>query len=232
MITSPVEISISKKVSDTLYVLDLSIEKFQPWIPGMFLQLSLEEKSGSEPWLDSKPFSIASWGKPEAKLLVRIEGSFTTQLVKKAENGFKASIRYPFGSFLLNSNDLKVFLAAGAGLSVFLSYIDYMTMNTSDEQITIFHQARKKEEALRRIYWNSLSHNVAIRQYISRERSDEYRYGRFSLQDLYGELEIPSTAYAFYVCGPPGFNNGWLSVLGSKGFKIKAESWINSGEMR
>ena len=231
MITSSVNISLSKRISDTLFLLDLAIEKFHPWIPGMFLQLSLHQKSGSEPWLDSRAFSIASWGKPEAKLLVRMEGNFTRELIDRAKNGFQTSMRYPFGSFLLNSHDSKVFLSAGAGVSVFLSYIDYIKTNNIGEEVIMFHQVRRNEEALRRIYWDDLPDNFLIRQYVSNERSGEHKFGRFSLLDLNKELARPLEKYVFYICGPPSFSVEWSRILGSKGLKVKAESWTNAGGM-
>lgn len=231
MITSSVNISVSKRISDTLFLLDLVIEKFHPWIPGMFLQLSLHRKSGSEPWLDSRAFSIASWGKPEAKLLVRMEGNFTRELVDRAKSGFQASIRYPFGSFLLNSLDSKVFLSAGAGVSVFLSYIDYIKTNDIGEEVIMFHQVRRAEEALREIYWDDLPDNFLIRQYVSKERSGEHKFGRFSLLDLHNELARSLEKYVFYICGPPAFSIEWSRILGSKNLKVKAESWTNAGGM-
>ena len=226
MITSPADISVSKKISESLYLLDVKLDKFRQWVPGMFLQLALEPKSGSEPWLDSRAFSIASWGDADAKLLVRIEGNFTRRLTTLAEGGFKAAVRYPFGSFFLNSNGPKVFLAAGAGISVFLSHLDYLKKNNINEDLIIYHQAKKDAEALEQIYWMDIPDNVSVRQYISREHSILHKNGKFSLEEISFDVGKSIERWSFYICGPPGFNSDWSRILSANGLKAKTESWI------
>lgn len=65
----------------------------------MFKQISLERKNASEPWLDNRAFSFASWGSDEASILVRKEWNFMTTLILKVKEGFITSVRYPFGNF-------------------------------------------------------------------------------------------------------------------------------------
>ena len=226
MITSPANISVSKKISESLYLLDVKLDKFRQWVPGMFLQLALEPKSGSEPWLDSRAFSIASWGDANAKLLVRVEGNFTRRLTTLAEKGFTATVRYPFGSFFLNSKGPKVFLAAGAGISVFLSQLDYLKKNNINEDLIIYHQAKKDAEALSRIYWMGIPDNVSVRQYISRECSTIHKNGRFTLEEISIEVGKSIERWSFYICGPPGFNSYWSRILSANGLEAKTESWI------
>ena len=151
MITTTAKIKLRKKISDNLFLLSINLEKYKEWIPGMFMQISLDVRSGSNYWLDSKAFSFASWGSQEARILVRREGSFTTQLISQSEKGFVASIRYPFGDFLLNSDSDKVFIAGGAGISVFLSYLDFITLRGSDNKVTLlFYSAKRIEGSLMR----------------------------------------------------------------------------------
>ena len=88
MITTNAFISIEKKISENVFVLSVEIERYREWIPGMFMQVSLEQKSASEPWLDSRAFSFASWGSRKAKILVRKEGYFTSTLIEKSLDGF------------------------------------------------------------------------------------------------------------------------------------------------
>ena len=152
MITTTAKIKLRKKISDNLFLLSINLEKYKEWIPGMFMQISLDVRSGSNYWLDSKAFSFASWGSQEARILVRREGSFTTQLISQSEKGFVASIRYPFGDFLLNSDSDKVFIAGGAGISVFLSYLDFITLHGNNNKVTVlFYSAKRIGESLLRI---------------------------------------------------------------------------------
>ena len=66
MITTKAEIRLEKKIGNTLFLLSVTLQRYKQWIPGMFIQLSLTERTASEPWLNGHSFSFASW---EAKKL-------------------------------------------------------------------------------------------------------------------------------------------------------------------
>ena len=227
MITTTAKIKLRKKISDNLFLLSINLEKYKEWIPGMFMQISLDVRSGSNYWLDSKAFSFASWGSQEARILVRREGSFTTQLISQSEKGFVASIRYPFGDFLLNSDSDKVFIAGGAGISVFLSYLDFITLHGNNDKVTfLFYSAKRIGESLLRIYEKDIPSGVTAKQFITDPSSDGYT-GRMNIDTIRKDVsEIRSREY--YVCGPSHFNRYWAEKLGELGAKIKMEQWITS----
>ena len=62
MITTKAEIHLDKEISNTLFLLSVTLQRYKQWVPGMFMQISLKEKTASEPWLDGHSFSFASWG--------------------------------------------------------------------------------------------------------------------------------------------------------------------------
>ena len=226
MITTNAEINIERELSDRLFVLSVKLERYKQWVPGMFMQISLERKSASEPWLDSRAFSFASWGSDEASILVRKEGNFTTTLILKAKEGFITSVRYPFGNFLLNSDRDKIFIAGGAGVSVFLSFLDYLNAkNYTTEKVLLFHSAKRECESLRKIYTKSAANNVLLRQFIT-DKNDPNYTGRFTIRGLLDSFKGTHN-FEFYVCGPPEFNNYWTEEL--KVFSIipKLEQWEN-----
>ena len=226
MITTNAEIRVERELSESLFILSVTLERYKQWVPGMFMQISLERKSASEPWLDSRAFSFASWGCHKASVLVRKEGNFTTALILKAKEGFTTSVRYPFGNFLLNSNKNKIFIAGGAGVSVFLSFLDYLNakMETS-ERILLFHSVRKECESLRKIYTRSLPNNVLLRQFIT-DRNDLNYTGRLTIEALLNSVK-DIINFEFYVCGPPEFNNYWMRQLKVFGIVPKLEQWEN-----
>ena len=227
MITVVAEIKMKKRINDGLFLLSVKLEKYKEWIPGMFMQISLDVKKGSDYWLDSRAFSFASWGSSEAIILVRKEGSFTTELISRSENGFLTSVRYPFGDFLLNSNADKVFLAGGAGISVFLSYLDFISEHHNCNRDTlIFYSAREADEDIFSIYERSLPNGVAIRQVITDPTSSKYT-GRMNIE-VVKEFVSQIKSKEFYVCGPPQFNRYWLEKLGELGVKVKMEQWTNT----
>lgn len=230
MITTPAKIKLIKEVSDTLFLISVELEKYKEWVPGMFMQISLDVRSGSDYWLDSKAFSFASWGSKDAKILVRREGSFTSELISRSKNEFMTSIRYPFGDFLLNSNSDKVFIAGGAGISVFLSYLDYITLRGQYNHNTlIFYSTKTTEESLSKIYEKEVPKGVNVKQFITDPKSDKYT-GRISIDIM--KQEVPEMqSKEFYVCGPPNFNRYWAEKLREPGLKFNIEQWINpSGE--
>ena len=181
MITTNAEIRVERELSERLFILSVTLERYKQWVPGMFMQISLERKSASEPWLDSRAFSFASWGCDKASILVRKEGNFTTTLISKAKEGFTTSVRYPFGNFLLTSDRNKIFIAGGAGVSVFLSYLDYLNVKIdTSEKVLLFHSARKECESLRKIYTKSVANNVLLKQFIT-DRNDPNYTGRLTI---------------------------------------------------
>ena len=226
MITTNAEISVERELSDRLFILSVKLERYKQWVPGMFMQISLERKSASEPWLDSRAFSFASWGSDKATILVRKEGNFTTALISKAKEYFTTSVRYPFGNFLLNSDRNKIFIAGGAGVSVFLSFLDYLNAkNYTTEKVLLFHSVRRKCESIREIYTKNIANNVLLKQFIT-DRDDPNYTGRFNIEALLNSVKDINT-FEFYVCGPPGFNNHWIEKLKVFGIIPKLEQWEN-----
>ena len=226
MITTLARVKLEKKVSDRLFLISVGLEKYKEWIPGMFMQISLDVRSGSNYWLDSKAFSFASWGSPEARILVRREGSFTQELISRSEAGFMASVRYPFGDFLLNSHSDKVLIAGGAGISVFLSYLDFASVQGSNRDTYIFYSMKRTDEDLSRIYERNIPKGTVVKQFVTDSASEGYT-GRMNIDIIKKNVpKIKSKEY--YTCGPPSFNKYWSEELGKLGVKVKTEQWLNS----
>ena len=227
MITTLAHVKLEKKVSDRLFLISVGLERYKEWIPGMFMQISLDVRSGSNYWLDSKAFSFASWGSPEARILVRREGSFTRELISRSEVGFLTSVRYPFGDFLLNSHSDKVLIAGGAGISVFLSYLDFASLQGNSNRDTfIFYSTKMMDEDISRIYERNIPKGTVVEQFVTDSTSDGYT-GRMNIDIIKKNVpEIKSKEY--YICGPPSFNKYWSEELGKLGVKVKMEQWINS----
>ena len=226
MITTNAEIRVERELSERLFILSVTLERYKQWVPGMFMQISLERKSASEPWLDSRAFSFASWGCDKASIIVRKEGNFTTTLISKAKESFTTSVRYPFGNFLLTSDKNKIFIAGGAGVSVFLSYLDYLNAKIgTPEKVLLFHSARKECESLRKIYTKSVANIVLLKQFIT-DRNDPNYTGRLTIEALLNTVKDINN-FEFYVCGPPEFNNHWIEKLKAFGVIPKLEQWEN-----
>lgn len=229
MITTKAEIRLEKEISNTLFLLSVTLQRYKPWIPGMFMQISLKERNASETWLDGHSFSFASWGTEKAIILVRKEGDFTRELVRRSIGGFITAVRYPFGDFFLNSDKNKVFLAGGAGISVFLSYLDFInSTRTHFEDVFLFHATKRKSESIENIYCNIIPNFVLVRSFITGVGESGYT-GRFTIEDLIGAIsDLKDKEY--FICGPPKFNSYWKNELRSLEIFPTIEQWENSGD--
>ena len=227
MITTDAEVKLERLVSDTLGIFTIRPEKVVNWIPGMFLQLSLSRKTASEPWLDSKPFSIASWGGKELKIIVRREGKFTTSLYQKGSEGFIGTVKYPLGNFYLNGKMRKFFIAGGAGISVFTSFLDFMIKNGLEEKLYLMHSVKRSSESVSSLYWFKLPENVTLISNTSRGVHPEGKLPRLTAEDMKGYFDDANN-FQYYLCGPPGFTKYWMETLGKEKVKVKSESWIIS----
>lgn len=226
MITTRAKIRLEKEISESLFLISVTLQRYKQWVPGMFMQISLKEITASEPWLDGHSFSFASWGSEKALILVRKEGAFTTELVRKSMDGFSTSVRYPFGDFMLNSGKNKVFLAGGAGISVFLSYLDYINLaQNSSESVSLFHVSKRESESVRNIYSKNIPDNVSIMQYTTNRDETSYT-GRPTIDDLRNVISDLS-GKDYFICGPPGFNSYWRGLLKNLGISPKEEQWEN-----
>jgi NAD(P)H-flavin reductase len=229
MITTKAEIRLEKEISDTLFLLSVTLQRYKEWVPGMFMQITQKEKTASEPWLDGHSFSFASWGSEKALILVRKEGMFTTELVRRSVDGFTTSVRYPFGDFLLTASKEKVFLAGGAGISVFLSYLDFVNSSGAhSEDVFMFYTTKKASESIENVYWDRLPNFVSVRSFITGDGEPGYT-GRFKLDDLTDAItDLEDKEY--FICGPPKFNSYWKEKLNGLEIYPKVELWESTGD--
>ena len=229
MITTKAEIHLHKQISDTLFLLSVALQRYKQWVPGMFMQISLKEQTASEPWLDGHSFSFASWGSEKASILVRKEGMFTTELVRRSKEGFTTTVRYPFGEFLLTTSKEKVFLAGGAGISVFLSYFDFINSSgTHSKEVFLFYTTKRTSETIENLYWDIPTNFVSVRSFVTGE-GELGHTGRFKFEDLANTItNLKDKEY--FICGPPKFNSYWKERLNALEIYPKVEQWENTSD--
>ncbi len=225
MITTEAYISQDKRIEKDVFLLSVDLERYKPWIPGMFMQVSLEPRSASSVWLDSRAFSFASYGYSKAKILVKREGNFTSRLIEYSTEGFRTSVRYPFGDVFLNSGNDKVMIAGGTGVSIFLSYIDFLNSTGSTTTNFLFHSIKNSGNDIRNFYWNSLPDNFYYDKFVTSQAEEDYT-GRFTFERLYAIIE-EMESYEYYVCGPSSFNAYWMDKLSHINLKVQSEQWVN-----
>lgn len=225
MITTEAYISLEKKVEEDVFLLSVELDRYKPWIPGMFMQVSLEPRSASSAWLDSRAFSFASYGDSKAKILVKKEGGFTSRLIEHSIEGFRTSVRYPFGDVFLNSRNNKVMIAGGTGVSIFLSYVDFLNLNDSMTQNFLFHSVKNSDYDINKFYWSKFPHDFHYVKFVTTPTEKDYT-GRLTFENIHADIK-KMESYEYYVCGPPSFNSYWLDKLSHSNLKVQSEQWVS-----
>ncbi|NUV00470.1 hypothetical protein XO12_10350 [Marinitoga sp. 1154] len=221
IITSKCIITDVIEISETLKLFEFEIDKYMPWEPGMFLHLNLDSDKFNSDWGNSRPFSFASYGNKKAKILVRKLGSYTTRIFNEMEIGKGFYIRYPFGDFFLNNSKNKVLIAAGSGISPFLSYMDYIIKENIKSQNYLFHSVKIEKELIDNYY--SIPENVVLKKFVTREKSNNAFNKRIEEGDV---LSIESSNYDYYICGNSEFITVYKNILIKNGVKtIFYENW-------
>lgn len=228
IVSSKCTVKSIKEINETLKLITFEIEKYVPWEPGMFLQLSLDKYDPSEPWPNSRAFSFASYGDKEAKILVRKTGEFTTRLFKELRKNDEFYIRYCFGDFILSEPGDKVFIAAGTGVSVFLSYIDYYIKKQLNEKVFLFHSIRNSKELIRNYLEVDIPEKIEIFSFITKERIRGFPNRRIEIEDIMSNISQDDN-YSFYICGNDEFVEKYAMELKTKNIDaIYTESWDKS----
>lgn len=225
VLTSKCTVKNIREIDERLKFITFKIEKYIPWEPGMFLQLSLDKYDPSKPWPESRAFSFASYGEDEAKILVRKEGEFTTRIFNELKENSEFYIRYSFGEFILSDPGDKVFIAAGTGISVFLSYIDYVIKENIKDEIIIFHSIRNSKELITNYIDKKIPENIRLITHITREKIENYPNKRIEIEDILHNIDEKKD-YSFYICGSDNFVKKYKSelMINNKN-NVYSESW-------
>ena len=225
MLTSKCMVKEIREIDETLKLITFEICKYIPWEPGMFLQPSLDSYDPSQPWPESRAFSFASWGDRQAKILVRCTGDFTTRLFSELKEGSMFYIRYPFGDLTLSDPGDKVFIAAGAGISVFLSYIDYYIKKELSEEVLIFHSTRNTKELIDNILDYQIPERMKVFSFVTREKSFLFPNRRMTINDILSQV-VTGKNYKYYICGDETFVRKYYDELKNCGVgAVYTESW-------
>jgi len=215
------EIKDIKDINDALRLITFKMDRFRKFEPGMFLQLTLDDFDFSQPWPESRAFSFASYCNGTEKILVRKKGIYTTRIFDELKIGNESYIKYPFGEFILSESDKKVFIAGGAGISVFTSYFDYMKNAKTNDEVILFHIVKAKDEIIQNYYELPLS--IRCFSFVTK---DKYKglNRRIDMNDILSKLD--GSDYVFYICGGEEFIQNYSSGLRLAEFdSIRVENW-------
>lgn len=212
------------KFHEDLWMLNITPDKMRRYQPGQFLQFSLDEFFYSQPWPESRTFSIASWGRDYLRILIKKTGKYTSRIFEEAVPGRRVSLKYPFGEFSLSENDNKAILCIGAGISPFLSLLDYINKVESREEVFIFHTVPYRSYLVE-LDDIAQYENVHLLPFVTRE-SCEFPRRRMLIDDVLSTLGENADHFTFYLCGSDGFLVSMQRGLRNNRMeRVKSESW-------
>ena len=158
------------------------------------------------------------------RILIKKTGRYTSRIFEEAIPGKRVSLKYPYGEFLLFENGKKAILCTGAGISPFLSLLDYLNKAESSEEVFIFHTVPYKSYL---VELGDISQygNVHLVPFVTRENC-EFPRRRMLIDDVISTLGDNANQFIFYLCGSDGFLLSMQKELRNNRIeKIKSESW-------
>jgi ferredoxin-NADP reductase len=202
-------IQINNKIKEYI----LSPDRYVRFEPGQFLQLAIGEINVYDIWPDSRAFSIASPydnNKKELRVIVKRSSSFTKHMLSSLAEDDTVTVRYPLGDFYLeNDADNVVFIAAGTGLTPFLSYINSQNEAEFKGKLYLFHSVRSKDDLIH--YEELLNHSkdndkFLFKTFLTRETEQEAVFfnQRISGSFIVSLIDNPKGS-KYYICGPTHF---------------------------
>lgn len=203
------------------------------YLPGQYVSLAYHAQHSLSP---VRSFSIANAPNESGVLefSVRLLGQFTRSLALLAP-GTRFDVYGPSGNFVLkNQNTLPVFLAAGIGITPFMSMLRQAASSGFSQRIFLFYSNRSESDIpygdelsrLSQTYTNFHYRLHLFDQLQGTSNFDNVRYGFLSKESIQEVLGSEVRAAQYYLCGPPAFMDN-LSQQLREGLGISDQN-INS----
>lgn len=204
----------------------LKLDKERKYLPGAFVQLTLDTVTASDIWPESRTFSIASYKKGSMRFIIKNAGLYTNRIFNELKLGTRCTIKYPFGElFDKNAIDEQhIFIAGGVGVTPFIGLIEYFNQLNQLENVSLFYSVRCEGDML---HFTELKDHLKERLYvyITRQKNEHYVNRRMKIDDF--KQAFPNSDNVnYYICGSKAFNQDIKRELISIGYtKIHMDEW-------
>jgi ferredoxin-NADP reductase len=187
------------------------------FVPGQATELAIDE----EGWKSKKrPFtftSLNSW--PHLEFIIKIYNDHdgVTKHLGTLQEGDRLLIHDVWGA--INYQGPGVFIAAGAGITPFISIFRHLEEEKKSDRNTLIYSNKTKSDV---ILEETLGRWTGLRVYhnLTRENAEGYHSGR--INGGYLEKILPAGTNKYYVCGPEQFTADILKMLESRGADASA----------
>ena len=202
----------------------LRIYRARKYPPGSFAQLTLDKVTASDPWPESRPFSIASYRKDTMRFIIQNVGYYTGKIFQKLNVGSVCTVKYPFGDLFIKGteDERHVFIAGGLGVTPALSFVEYFRSIDKLANLSLLYS----EKSYDRVIDGDLLNDTLYKNFhlfLTQESSTMHNSHRINLKYI---TDIFNSSINIYIVGNIQFINYFKLGLKQHGFdKIHVESW-------
>ncbi len=216
-----------------VYSIFLEPERPAPrFLPGQYLDLTLDEVRPEATWPDSRSFSIASAPAERRRLRVTyaVKGRFTARMEAELHQGSPVWIRMPFGEFIINPERDACLLAGGTGVTAFSGFLTGLS-TAYPHNIYLFYGARRPGQLIYRPLVEAAAQRCAhlqVRYFTEQDfEGMDCLPGRIDIETVFRSVPEPFSL-TYYLAGPQEMIQALSGELTRRGVppgQVIAEAW-------
>lgn len=196
---------------------DSESDRLDYW-PGQYAAIGF--RKGDRPLSPMRCFSmVSSPNSADLQFAMRPHGRFTKK-VSELQSGNRVKVQGPFGNFVLDPSDSNIImLAAGIGITPFMSMLRYAVETRMAKPITLLYACPSRDDIpfkaeLEKLI--TLKPNLKIvfvvKQGVS-DPSNNIYVGRVDESLLRKITEQKWQPFTYFICGPDSFTNSLQQIL-------------------
>lgn len=219
------ELIAIENIGNNVYTLELQSKSGRfKFLPGQFLHLALDEYDPSEPWPESRCFSIqTSPERNNIKITYVVKGVFTSRMSQELVIGKILDLKLPFGE-LFQSEHVKenaVFIAGGTGITPFLSLFTDTSFKDYINPVLYFGYRDESQD----VYNQDFAMADAINTSLKIVKQNQEISGFLNIETI---LNHNLNASCFFISGPQIMIKNFKAFLLSNGInqhQIITDDW-------
>ncbi|WP_281967354.1 benzoate 1,2-dioxygenase electron transfer component BenC [Roseovarius nanhaiticus] len=188
-------------LSDTSYNLTVKLQKAMGFLPGQYVNISVPGTDAHRSYsFSSRP------GAEEATFLIRnLKGGVMSSYLEAGSTGDEVELTGPMGAFYLrNLERPQLWLAGGTGLAPFLSMLEALAEQGTEQQITLYYAVTNAADLVELARVQELAEKIGTVRVITILASDDDDHERKGfVTDHVTADELNGGDVDVYLCGPP-----------------------------
>lgn len=193
--------------------------------PGQFLHLAIDPYEPDGFWPESRVFSIASSPGERDRLSITyaVKGVFTTRMERELIEGGSASVKLPYGEFVVDPARDAVLFAGGTGITAFTAFLQSLTPERA-ARVLLFYGARTEDLF---VYGPLVQARALEVPALTCHLVCEATNGRLDVDAAWPEIAALNSPI-FYLSGPPPMLAALAAQLRWRGVSdvdIRTDAW-------